>query len=253
MQKIKALRKPTVLVVFNGSPISINWATDNIPAIVEAWYPGARGGEAIADILFGKVNPSGHLPITFPMSEEQLPRPELDGAQAVAPSFLGKGEPGQTLEVNHDIEGSDVGYRWFTREAETPLYPFGHGLSYTTFNHSGLAIRDAGLGNLSARFIMTNTGERSGADVAQLYLTAVDGETRQRLVGFAKRSLEPGQRTKVSLSIDPRLLAEWENDGWTVAEGTYTFALGEDAINLGETRTIAIKGFRLDPRGKLVQ
>lgn len=242
----------TIVVLQTGGPVTMPWR-DDVAGIVEAWYPGARGGEAIADILFGKVNPSGHLPITFPASVDQLPRPELDGAKTVEPTFLGKGKPGQTLEADHDIEGSDVGYRWFAREGKTPLYPFGYGLSYTRFAHSGLKLNNGDPGKLSASFTIANTGERAGADVAQLYLTSIDGEVRQRLVGFAKRELDAGKSAKVSVSIDPRLLAEWENGGWTIASGQYTFALGEDAISLGETKTIAIDGFRLDAAGNLVK
>ncbi|MCB2066561.1 MAG: glycoside hydrolase family 3 C-terminal domain-containing protein [Erythrobacter sp.] len=237
----------TIVVIQSGGPVTMPWL-DDVAAVVEAWYPGARGGEAIADVLFGAVNPSGHLPITFPASEAQLPRPELPGARTVTPSFLGRGEPGATLDADYAIEGSDVGYRWFARQGLTPLFPFGHGLSYTTFSHDGLQLRNR-RGEVTASFAIANTGDREGADVAQLYLTRVNGETRQRLVGFARRDLQPGESAQVSVTVDPRLLAEWENDGWQIASGDYTFALGASATDLGPEQTIRINGFRLDSSG----
>src|SRR5690606_39370224 len=128
IEAVAAANPNTIVVLETGGPVLMPWK-DKVGAIVEAWYPGARGGEAIAEVLFGKVNPSGRLPVTFPQSEAQLPRPVLDGLDRVEPNFTGAGAPGQALDVNYDIEGSDLGYRWYAREGKAPLFPFGHGLS----------------------------------------------------------------------------------------------------------------------------
>lgn len=240
----------TIVVLETGGPVDMPWL-DDVAGVVEAWYAGARGGEAIADILFGEVNPSGHLPITFPASLDQLPRPQLDGADTVEPSFIGMGTPGQTLEADYTIEGSDVGYRWFARQGETALFPFGHGLSYTSFAHDKLAL-DHGSDGITARFEMRNTGDLKGPDVAQLYLVSGPEGPKQRLVGFAKKPLEPGETAAVDLTLDPRLLGEWEDGGWHVAPGEYGFALGHSAETLGEVQLLSLPEIRLDASGHRV-
>ncbi|MFM6854036.1 MAG: glycoside hydrolase family 3 protein, partial [Sphingopyxis sp.] len=130
---VTAANPNTIVVLQTGSAVLMPWL-DSTAAVIEAWYPGARGGEAIANVLFGRVNPSGRLPITFPASVDQLPRPHLDGSDTVEPDFMGKGRPGQTLDTNYDIEGSDLGYRWNARRGQRALFPFGFGLSYTSFS-----------------------------------------------------------------------------------------------------------------------
>jgi beta-glucosidase len=193
------------------------------------------------------------LPVSFPASESQLPRPKLDGLDTVEPNFVGVGAPGQTLDVNYDIEGSDIGYRWFARQGTAPLYPFGHGLSYTTFAHRDLKLTRGRGGAVAARFTIANTGARAGADVAQLYLVSVDGKRQQRLVGFARRELQPGGSAKASVAIDPRLLAEWDSGGWRASAGTYAFALGHSAADLGPPVAVKLSGYRLNARGERVQ
>ena len=241
----------TIVVLQTGGPVLMPWL-DDVAGVVEAWYSGARGGEAIADILFGDINPSGHLPVTFPASTEQLPRKEIDGMYTIKLAFNGRGAPGEELDVDYNIEGSDIGYRWFARQGETPLFPFGFGLSYSEFDLSDLEISGAGH-DLTAQFTMANTGEMAGADVAQVYLTAVNGETRQRLVGFAKRDLAPGEKAQVSVRLDPRILAEWHDDQWVIASGDYQFALGESAGQLAQPVTIKLDGFKIAPDGKTIR
>src|SRR5690606_25815026 len=155
----------TIVVLETGNPVSMPWR-DKVGAILQAWYPGQAGAQAIAEVLSGKVNPSGRLPITFPQSLAQTPRPELAG--------LGTpwGTP-VTIEYN---EGAEVGYRWFARTGEKPLYAFGHGLSYTTFDYADFEAQ--GGDTIGASFTVTNTGQRRGADVPQLYLTDAAGEPR---------------------------------------------------------------------------
>jgi beta-glucosidase len=235
---VAAANPNTIVVLETGSAVQMPWL-DQTAAVIEAWYPGARGAEAIADVLFGKVNPSGHLPITFPASLDQLPRPKLDGSDSVEPDFGGKGRPGQTLNVNYNIEGSDVGYRWFAKTGAKPLFPFGYGLSYTSFTHSGLKILNGNA--IKASFTVANTGERAGADVPQLYLVSINGEKRLRLAGFDRVELNAGTSRKVSLTIDERVLADWVDSKWQIRSGIYGFALGTSAGALGPVQTVRLK------------
>lgn len=229
----------TVVVLETGGPVAMPWQSD-VAAIVEAWYPGARGGEAIAAVLFGDVNPSGRLPVTFPASIAQLPRPALPGAETVEPSFAGHGKPGQTLDIDYNVEGADVGYRWFARKAEKPLYPFGFGLSYTSFERSGLSV--AGGAAPAATFTLRNSGARDGADIGQVYLVETPRGKTRRLVAFARAELKPGEARTIEVPIDPRLLADWTPKGWSIAPGTYRFALGASSEELLEEVGVQIAG-----------
>lgn len=225
---VAAANPNTIVVLETGNPVAMPWL-DKVAGVVEAWYPGARGGEAIASVLFGETNPSGRLPITFPASVDQLPRLVLDGYADLEPNFGGAApSPDAKLVVNYDIEGSDVGYRWNARKGQKALFPFGYGLSYTTFQAEGLKTDGT-----TVSLTVNNTGQRPGATVAQVYLVTRSGEARQRLVGFQRVELAPGEARKVSLTIDPRLLADWKDGGWTRAAGEYSFAIGENAEVLG--------------------
>jgi beta-glucosidase len=187
----------TIVVLETGNPVSMPWR-DKARAIVQAWYPGQAGGQAIAEVLTGKVNPSGRLPITFPVDLAQTPRPHLTGL----------GTPwGTPITIRYD-EGAEVGYRWYAEQDEKPMYAFGHGLSYTTFDYSALEV--TGGETITATFTVTNTGEREGADVPQLYLTEAPDEIRMRLLGFERVELAPGESHKVTLAADPRLLARFD-------------------------------------------
>ncbi|BEV00428.1 beta-glucosidase family protein [Novosphingobium olei] len=225
---VAAANPNTIVVLETGGPVAMPWL-DKAGAVVEAWYPGARGGEAIASVLFGDTNPGGRLPVTFPASVDQLPRPKLDGSDWVEPNFSGDPEPGKDkLVADYDVEGSDVGYRWFARNGAKPLFPFGYGLSYTTFSRNALKVA-----GLSASFTLTNTGKVAGDDVGQVYLVSRPDGAKQRLVGFQRVSLAPGASQKVTVKIDPRLLADWKDGGWTMPAGEYGFALGANAQDLG--------------------
>ncbi|MBM0104904.1 glycoside hydrolase family 3 C-terminal domain-containing protein [Steroidobacter sp. S1-65] len=218
----------TVVVLETGGPILMPWL-DHTAAVVQAWYPGARGGEAIAAVLFGDVNPSGRLPITFPASENDLPRTKIDGFDTLDPDFSGSAPSADArLTADYDIEGSDVGYRWNARHGHQALFPFGYGLSYTSFVTSGLKTDGA-----TASFEVKNTGDRLGATVAQLYLVSRLGATKRRLVGYERVELAAGESRKVSLTIDRRLLADWRDGSWQMPAGAYEFALGEHAEALG--------------------
>ena len=226
----------TIVVLQTGSAIEMPWL-EKTAAVIEAWYPGARGGEAIASVLFGETNPSGRLPITFPAALAQLPRPDLDGADVLEPDFLGKGKPGQVLNVDYDIEGSDVGYRWNARREQAALFPFGHGLSYTSFARSELQ-----MSGIEASCTITNTGMRRGAAVAQLYLVEAAGERRLRLAAFEKVDLAPGASQLIRLTAEPRVLADWDGRGWSIRPGRYGFALGDSAEDLGPVAYVELTG-----------
>lgn len=218
----------TIVVLETGGPVKMPWL-DRTAAVLQAWYPGIGGGPAIASVLFGETNPGGRLPITFPASEDQLPRPKLDGSDWVVPYTADHIPPGgDRLQADYDIEGSDVGYRWFARKGTKPLFPFGFGLSYTSFSTTGLAVKGR-----TATFTIANTGKRAGDDVAQLYLVSRAGQATRRLVGFQRVSLEPGANRQVTVTIDPRLLADWKDGGWSMPAGDYGFALGRSAEEPG--------------------
>lgn len=228
----------TIVVLETGGPVLMPWLKDTA-AVLEAWYPGGRGGEAIASVLFGETNPSGRLPATFPAGLDQLPQPALPGLGTVRPDIMGRPKPGESLSVNYDVEGSDVGYRWNARQGQKALFPFGFGLTYTSFERIGLTVS-----GLHARFAVINSGRRAGADVAQLYLVERPGGPKQRLVAFQRVELTPGERREISLDLDPRLLADWTGEGWAMKGGTYRFALGADAEHLGSSVSVSLPARR---------
>lgn len=240
---VAAANPHTVVVLQNGGPVLMPWL-DKTAAVVEAWYPGARGAEAITRVLYGDVNPSGRLPATFPASESQLPRPVIPGSDKNIPAFDRKEAVNQPLDIDYNIEGADIGYKWFARTHAKPLFPFGFGLSYTSFSRSGLKVDGKAL---TASFTVTNSGARAGADVAQVYLTDAAGQATQRLVGFQRVELAPGESKAISVKLDPRLLANWNGKSWTVKGGIYRFALGTSAVDLGTPVNATVAGATLKP------
>lgn len=204
LKAIHATGKPIVLVLFSGSPLTINWAQDNIPAIIQAWYPGEEGGNALADIIFGDYNPAGRLPVTFPKSLDDIPE-----------------------FTDYTMEGRT--YRYLKKE---PLYPFGYGLSYTKFAYSNLDVAsEAQVGDdITVTVEVTNTGEVAGDEVVQLYVRALDASVavpHHSLQGFARVHLEPGQSTLVEFTLNPRQFAVFYEDGGCVVEpGRYTIFVG---------------------------
>lgn len=220
IEAITAANPHTIVVLETGGPVVMPWVAKPA-AILEAWYPGIKGGQAIADILFGDVNPSGRLPITFPASLDQTPRPKLDGLYM---DDLSK------VHVNYDIEGSDAGYRWYARQGTTPLFAFGHGLSYTTFKYDDVKV--TGGKTLSVSFKVTNTGTRAGRDTPQVYLTSRAGKKNQRLIGWGNVELAPGASQTVTVDADPRILADWSTPkhGWSVPGGRYDVTVNSSAV-----------------------
>jgi beta-glucosidase len=212
----------TIVVIESGGAVFMPWLAQ-VPAVLEAFYPGIRGGPAIARILTGKVNPSGHLPISFPASLAQLAHPVLAGL----------GQPNDTpAAVTYD-EGAAIGYKWYDVKGYRPLFAFGHGLSYTRFALSGLTAQPDGRG-IAVSFTVRNVGKRAGKDVGQVYVApadwkAVGWEAPKRLGAFAKAALKAGQSRTISLSVDPRLLATYEAAGnnWHIRAGDYRLILGD--------------------------
>lgn len=225
---VAAANPNTIVVLETGNPVTMPWLA-KVRAVVAAWYPGQEGAAAIAGVLTGKVNPSGRLPVSFPAAPETLPRPAI-------PSY---GTPEHTQISVRMNEGSDVGYRWNARTGAKALFPFGHGLSYTRFAADGLRT-DGTTASLTVR----NTGDRAGATVAQLYLVSRDGRPVQRLVGFQRVELAAQTEKKVTMTIDPRLLADWNGEGWAIAAGDYRFAIGENAEKLGSAINVKMKDRR---------
>ncbi|CAN7249740.1 glycoside hydrolase family 3 C-terminal domain-containing protein [Pseudoduganella sp. LjRoot289] len=221
----------TVVVLETGGPVTMPWLS-KVSSVLEAWYPGSSGGEAIAGVLFGEVNPSGHLPATFPASESQLPRPALDGFPEVAD---------KRFDVSYH-EGAAVGYKWFDLKGLKPLFPFGHGLSYTDFALTDLStsVKD---GVLHASFSVKNVGKVAGKEVAQVYVAPVSArwEAPKRLVGFHKADAAPGAVVKAAIAVDPRLLAMYDSASktWKVAKGDYKVILAADAAAAADGKAVS--------------
>jgi beta-glucosidase len=213
---------PRVVVVLQtGGPVLLPWL-DEVAAVVQGWYPGGQGGEALADVLTGRAEPGGRLPVTFPAALDQLPRPQLHGAGAT--SHPGTPRAGHFSE-DYDIEGADVGYRWHERQGSRPLFWFGSGLTYTTFSYADLEVDPAGE-RVRLALTVTNTGDRAGTAVPQFY-AAGPGRTA-RLVGWRRLTLEPGASGRASVAVDARLLSRWDG-GWVRPGGRYAFSAGAHA------------------------
>ena len=214
----------TVVVLQTGNPVAMPWR-EQVPAILVAWYPGQRGGDAIARILSGAVNPSGHLPMTWPAAIDQLPLTVIPGTEAQPGP---DGQTGKRAPFAFSYpEGSDAGYRWFDKKRLKPLYPFGHGLSYSQFRYSNLSV--SGGKQLKASFTVTNDGKRTGADVAQVYV--VRAGRAKRLIGWGKPVLAPGASGQVEVTADPRILADFDpkQRRWVVPAGPYRVEVGMSA------------------------
>jgi len=225
---VAAANPHTIVVMENGGAQVMPWLS-NVSAVLEAWFPGIRGGQAIANILFGSVNPSGKLPITFPASVDQLPRQTPPGSNDAQTPFT----------TDYTTEGLNVGYKWYDSKGYTPEFPFGFGLSYTTFQFSNAELVNnltASNPNFQVTFNLKNTGTVTGAEVAQVYLAVpATGEPPKRLVGWQKVALTPGQQQSVTVEVDENdsshPLSYWDtnSDSWQVAPGTYTVYLGDSS------------------------
>jgi beta-glucosidase len=227
---VAAANPNTVVVLNTGSAVTMPWL-NQVKGVIEAWYPGQDDGDEIAAVLFGDVNPSGKLPVTFPQSLAQVPA-------STAAQW-----PGANGTVQYS-EGILVGYRWYATKRITPLFPFGTGLSYTTFAFSHLGVRPGPRGTVQVTADVTNTGSRAGADVAQLYVAdpASTGEPAEQLKGFQRVMLQPGQTRPVSFTLDRSAFAWWDeqSNGWTVTPGSYGLMVGDSSVSLPLTAHVEV-------------
>ena len=242
---IAGVNPATVVVIQSGGPVTMPWR-DSVAAILAAWYPGSGGGPALAGVLFGRVNPSGRLPVTFPASEAQLPRPGQIDPETTT-SNPGTPRKGGIIPLDYDIEGSDVGYRWFAREGHQPLFPFGFGLSYTTFELTGLRVSVDG--PYTASVEVANAGARTGAVVVQIYVArqGADGFVK-RLAGFTKTTLAAGERATVEIDLEPRILARYrvggDAPGFAIEPGVYRVWAAQHAGDATLWQDVAIDDLR---------
>ncbi|MEN3306230.1 MAG: beta-glucosidase [Micromonosporaceae bacterium] len=246
---VAAANPNTVVVVNSGSAVTMPWA-GAVRGIIENWYPGQEDGNAIAGLLFGDANFSGRLPVTFPQSLADVP------AHTTAQW------PGLNNQVQYS-EGLQVGYRWYDAQNKTPLYPFGYGLSYTTFGYANLSVGapDAG-GNVAVGFDLTNTGTRAGAEVPQVYVSQPGsvGEPPRNLRGFQRVSLNPGQTQHVTLTLAARSFQTWTGNAWTNSAGVHTVSVGSSSrdlrltgqVTVGGTAPSTVVSFRAHANGRYV-
>ena len=241
VRTVAAANPRTVVVLKTGGPVLMPWV-DAVPAIVEAWYPGEEDGAAVAAVLSGDADPAGRLPVTFPRSADDLPAHTPE-------QYPGTGPKNHT--VVHYSEGVMIGYRWYDQRKIDPLYPFGHGLSYTTFAYGGLKLsaRTLPAANpmLTVEFDVANTGSRPGTDVAQVYLglpsqPGVPQPPRQ-LKGIARLTVAAGGSAHGKVTLDARAFAYWDvgTHGWKVAAGTYAVSVGRSSRDLQLTGSVTVQ------------
>lgn len=229
IETICKLNKNTVVVLNTGSPCEMPWI-DNANAILQCWFPGQEFGNSLADILIGKVNPSGKLPTTFPKKLSDTPAYST--------------YPGKDLQMDYE-EGLFIGYRWYDRESIEPLFPFGHGLSYTSFEYSNLrAIPPKGDSSVAAFEVdITNTGDVAGKEVLQGYITVNKSQIerpQKELKKFEKISLESGETKKVKFELSEKDLSFWstENNAWQVEPAEYLFSIGASATDIKDSVSV---------------
>lgn len=237
---VAAANPRTIAVLQNGKPVAMPWR-DAVGAILVAWFPGQHGGDALANIVTGRANPSGRLPFTFPASLAQLPNPVLPGSDLPPPDAAVRATYGinansRPFDIRYP-EGSDAGYRWFDRTGARPLYAFGYGLSYTRFRFDRLKVQ--GGDGLTVSFRVTNTGRRAGADVPQVYV-GLPGHAK-RLAGWDKIVLQPGEARTVTVTAEPRILADYDTTAgnWARASGPARVEVAraaDDPVLVGTTR-----------------
>lgn len=240
VETVAAANPRTVVVLETGGAVFMPWIA-KVPAALQVWYPGTAGGEAIANLLFGKAEPAGRLPITFPRDASQFARASL-----VEKDANGK----NTLQIHYD-EGAAVGYKWFDSRKLVPLFPFGHGLTYSKLEYSELAAALEGE-QLFVQFAVKNAGEKPASDVPQVYVSPVAGgwEAPKRLATWQKVKLAPGSVSRQRLPVDPRLLATFDaqRHAWVIAPGSYRVMLGASSADLKLETTIDLPGKSLPVR-----
>jgi beta-glucosidase len=245
--KVAAANPHTVVVVESGGPVTMPWV-DKVSAILEAWFAGSSGSDAVANVLFGDVNPSAKLPLTFPLSEADLPHPiVVKPPRESIPNYM---QPevwkqiaaGLTpFQVTYD-EGVKVGYKWYDAEKKAVLFPFGYGLSYTSYAYSNLKVTPGKKPHVA--FTVKNTGRRDGAEVTEVYasLPAAASEPPKRLVVFSKIWLKAGESKEVAVDVNPKYLSIFnvEQNGWQLIPGEYMFMVGGSSENLPLKQSVTL-------------
>jgi beta-glucosidase len=240
---VAAANPKTIVVLETGTAVTMPWI-DQVGAVTEAWYSGSRGAEAVTNVLFGDVNPGGKLPMTFPRSEADLPHTTVvqppPGAQGASP-VMHDGDAKAKFSVHYD-EGLKVGYKWYDAEKKPVLFPFGFGLSYTTFAYNDLQITPGS--STSVSFTVKNTGTQAGVEVAQVYasLPASAQEPPKRLVGWSRVTLAAGESKTVSVAVDPKYLSVFDEAGdkWKLVPGSYSFMVGGSSQELPLTKAVTL-------------
>jgi beta-glucosidase len=222
---VAAANPHTIVVLETGGPVSMPWA-DDVRGIVEAWYPGVGGADALADLLFGSVNFSAKLPVTFARRDADLPYPQVIGMSAMA------GKPEASFDADYNKVGAAVGYKWFEAQHIQPLFPFGFGLSYTTYEYSALHVDGNGR---SATVTIKNSGRRAGTEIVQIYarLPPSTGEPYKRLIAFSRVKLLPGESKDVKLDLNPLCLSVFNPDKDAMEEvpGRYQILAGPSSVD----------------------
>jgi beta-glucosidase len=241
ISSLVAVNPNTVIVLISGSPVTMPWL-DQVPAVMQSWYGGSEGGSALAALLFGDANPSGKLPCTFPKSLQDSPAHATGTPRTY---------PGESGTVHYD-EGLLVGYRWFDAKQIEPLFPFGFGLSYTTFSYANLKVVASGGASASVECEITNSGAREGAEVVQVYVQPrKPGVQRpvKELKGFTRVFLRPGETKRVTIPLEGRSFAYYapEKKGWVAEAGDYRVLVGASSRDVRLDGTLKLPSTTLVP------
>jgi beta-glucosidase len=238
VRAVAAANPRTIVVLETGSTISMPWLNE-VKAVLASWYPGIGGAQAISNILFGDVNPSGKLPITFAKSEADLPHPQIQGMELVKKAETGH-QPIPPFDVDY-TEGVKVGYKWFEAEKKQPLFPFGFGLSYTKYSYSNLKADEK---ERQVTFTVKNTGSCAGAEIAQVYaeLPSAANEPFKRLVAWERIPLAPGESRTVTLPLTPLYLSIFDDqkNSWSLLPGEYKLLVGPSSADTPLTTSLHI-------------
>jgi beta-glucosidase len=241
IEQVAAANPRIVVVLETGTAVKMPWI-DKVAGVVEAWFAGSAGHKALANVLVGEVNPSGKLAITFPKDENDLPHPVI---QPAPPRNASPTENVESSRRDYAVdyhEGAKVGYKWYESENKQPLFPFGFGLSYTSYEYSGLKVDSAGK---TAQFMVKNTGKRAGTEIAQVYARPPKSVPAQykRLVGWKRVTLGPGEAQTITVAIDARPLQtyEEENNRWNFASGDYEVLVGPSSASTPLAGTLIVR------------
>jgi beta-glucosidase len=240
VEAVAAANPNTIVVLETGGPVSMPWI-EHVKGVIEAWYPGIGGAQALANILFGEVNPSAKLPATFAKDDAQLPHPVVPGLEGVTASAPNREHKVKPFDLDY-TEGAKVGYKWFEATNKQPLFPFGFGLSYTTYAYSGLTVDDA---QHTVHFTVRNTGTKAGTEIAQVYvaLPAAAKEDYKRLSAWQRIMLAPGESKSVTLTLNPLTLSVFNTDqnGWQLLPGEYTVVAGPSSSDTPLKATLHVR------------